>query len=329
MATQSQEFKAKSVDDAIAEGLTILGVTRDTVEIEIINKGSRGIFGIGSEPAVVRLTLRTASSSTAETTQLDDKNQVVAGQTEIAVAEQEASIDDHQEIIADHIVKDSEETADDTVSDAGTDHESDEEADIELGDAPEEANSAADNGESNDTHEYLNISEDEDDLAAMAADILDEMIHLMGFEADVTASWFEEEDDDFDNEDEEAVENRRKRYLRLDVEGTDLGALIGRRGETLENIQYLLRLMINQKIHQWKNIIVDVEHYKERRVNQLSQLAERMADQVARSGRSISLEPMPANERRIVHMVLRNHPDVFTESYGEGPRRKVHIVARD
>ena len=109
----------------------------------------------------------------------------------------------------------------------------------------------------------------------------------------------------------------------------ELGALIGRRGETLENIQYLLRLMVNQKIYKWKNIVVDIEHYKERRVAQLTQLANRMADQVASSGRSISLEPMPANERRIVHMVLRNHPDVYTESYGEGARRKVHILARD
>jgi spoIIIJ-associated protein len=184
----------------------------------------------------------------------------------------------------------------------------------------------------------LLTSASEDELATMAADMLSEMVHLMGFKAEVTATWQEEDADEDDDGDDSADEDqdtdekgeeRRKRYLHLDVEGTDLGPLIGRRGETLDNMQYLLRLMINQKIHQWKNIVIDVERYKERRLNQLRQLAERMAEQVARTGRAISLEPMPANERRIVHMVLRDHPDVYTESYGEGPRRKVHIFARD
>lgn len=77
-----------------------------------------------------------------------------------------------------------------------------------------------------------------------------------------------------------------------------------------------------------ENIVVDVEHYKARRVTQLIQLAERMAEQVARTGRAISLEPMLANERRIVHMTLREHADVYTESYGDGGRRKVHIFAK-
>lgn len=321
MATQSQEFKAKSVDDAITEGLTVLGVSRDAVEIEIINKGSRGIFGIGSEPAVVRLTLRVASSTT-ETPLSDD---------EIAIAE------DQQEALSDDIPKDTGETTSVVATDVSGDEEADSAVDepgtpFARDDSEDDDESEEnDDAEESDDNEFegLSAGEDDDDLAAMAADILDEMIHLMGFEADVTASWFEE-DDDFDDEDDQETEmSHRRRYLRLDVEGTDLGALIGRRGETLENIQYLLRLMVNQKIHQWKNIIVDVEHYKERRVKQLSQLAERMADQVARSGRAISLEPMPANERRIVHMVLRNHPDVYTESYGDGPRRKVHIFARD
>jgi len=155
------------------------------------------------------------------------------------------------------------------------------------------------------------------------------MVHLMGFEAEIQASW--QEDDAGEEQDEEQGEDAQAntgRYLLLDIEGTELGALIGRRGETLENIQYLLRLMVNQKIHQWKNIVVDVEHYKARRVTQLTQLAARMAEQVERTGRAMSLEPMPANERRIVHMALREHPGVFTESHGDGGRRKVHIVAK-
>jgi spoIIIJ-associated protein len=90
-----------------------------------------------------------------------------------------------------------------------------------------------------------------------------------------------------------------------------------------------VRLMVNQRIRQWKPIVVDVENYKERRISQLTQLAQRMAGQVIETGRAISLEPMPASERRIVHLALRDHPEVYTQSSGEGERRKVHIVARE
>ncbi|HRW04516.1 MAG TPA: RNA-binding cell elongation regulator Jag/EloR [Caldilineaceae bacterium] len=322
MATQ--EFKAKSIDEAIAEGLAVLGVERNAVDIEIINKGSRGIFGIGSEPAVVRLTLR----STAASEELSQQPDVVQKVEERSVSEEDEPSASLSNRTAAHPQENARLAAEDDVDD---DEFADDEADDSTVDMTENYDDQDDEYDSDDEFEELDVSVEEEDLAAMAADMLEEMIHLMGFKAEVTSSWFDEDDDDFDDDegDDEAVEERRTRYLRLDVEGTDLGALIGRRGETLENIQYLLRLMVNQKIHRWKNIIVDVEHYKERRVNQLTQLAERMAEQVARSGRAISLEPMPANERRIIHMVLRNHPDVYTESYGEGPRRKVHIFARD
>ena len=87
--------------------------------------------------------------------------------------------------------------------------------------------------------------------------------------------------------------------------------------------------MVNQQMKEWTNITVDVEQYKERRVEQLTQLAHRMAEQVATGGRAMSLEPMPANERRIIHIALRDHPAVYTESTGEGERRKVNIVPRE
>jgi spoIIIJ-associated protein len=104
--------------------------------------------------------------------------------------------------------------------------------------------------------------------------------------------------------------------------------LIGRRGETLNNLQYLVRLMVNQRLHRWKNIVVDVEGYRRRRMEHLAQLALRSAQQVAQTGRALALEPMPASERRIIHLTLRDHPDVITESSGEGERRKVQILPR-
>jgi len=116
--------------------------------------------------------------------------------------------------------------------------------------------------------------------------------------------------------------------LVLNITGDDLGALIGRRGETLRALQYLLRLMVSHRVKQWNDIIVDVENYRSRRSRSLESLAHRVADRVSKSGHAQALEPMPAYERRIVHIALRNHPHVTTQSVGEGERRKVTIVPK-
>jgi spoIIIJ-associated protein len=113
--------------------------------------------------------------------------------------------------------------------------------------------------------------------------------------------------------------------LVLNIVGDDLGILIGRRGETLRDLQFIARLIINRQLGVWPNLVVDVEGYKARRAESLSALALRMADQVRRSGHTVVLEPMPAHERRIIHLTLRDAPDVYTESTGEYEHRKVQI----
>jgi len=116
--------------------------------------------------------------------------------------------------------------------------------------------------------------------------------------------------------------------LALDLHGDDLGFLVGRKGETLAAIQHLVRLIVNKAIQRRIHLTVDVEGYKVRRENALKKLALRLADQATRRGRMVALEPMNAYERRIIHVTLRNHPTVLTESVGEGIRRKVTIVPK-
>jgi spoIIIJ-associated protein len=111
--------------------------------------------------------------------------------------------------------------------------------------------------------------------------------------------------------------------IALDIKGDDLGILIGRRGQTLSCLQYIVRLIIGNQMKAWVPIIVDVEGYKQRRYEALQALAGRMADQVKAKGVPFTLEPMPAYERRIVHLALAEHPDVTTQSTGEGEARKV------
>jgi spoIIIJ-associated protein len=114
----------------------------------------------------------------------------------------------------------------------------------------------------------------------------------------------------------------------LDVLGDDLGVLIGRRGETLAALQYVTRLIVSREMQRWVDLVVDVERYKVRRERSLRQLAERMAERVALSHQPVALEPMPPHERRIVHIALRDHPIVTTESVGRGDARKVTIIPR-
>lgn len=113
--------------------------------------------------------------------------------------------------------------------------------------------------------------------------------------------------------------------LVLNITGDDLGLLIGRRGETLNALQFVTRLMLNRQLRGRANILVDVEGYTVRREQSLRQLAQRMAEKVSRDGRTVYLEPMSAYERRIVHLALRDHPTVTTYSVGEGDSRKVTI----
>lgn len=116
--------------------------------------------------------------------------------------------------------------------------------------------------------------------------------------------------------------------ITLHVEGADeeaMGLLIGRRGETLRSLQFMVNLLVSRKVQRWPQIVVDVGNYRQRRQESLEGLARRMAERVRQSGRPLTLEPMGAYERRIVHLALRADPTVYTESTGEGENRKVVI----
>jgi len=162
----------------------------------------------------------------------------------------------------------------------------------------------------------LAIEVDEEDRAAeaeYASEVVTSLLDKMGIEASMTVS--QTEPDDLTGEVRSVI----------DVRGKDMGVLIGPRGETLNALQYVARLMTGHKLRQRTTFIVDVEGYRERREQSLASLAKRMADKAVRGGRPMTLEPMPPNERRIIHLTLRPDERVYTESTGEGRRRKVRI----
>jgi spoIIIJ-associated protein len=160
----------------------------------------------------------------------------------------------------------------------------------------------------------------EDEMIQVAVEILSEMVRRMGFDADVVP--VEEED--------LASEGRKHTVLNITARGddTDLSYLIGRKGEVLNSIQYLLRMMVSHRLKRWVDLAVDVNGYRSHRERSLVKLAHRVAEQVAQSGRGMALEAMPPRERRIIHLALRDHPDVITRSIGEGERRRVTVVPK-
>jgi spoIIIJ-associated protein len=244
---ESVEVSAKTVEEAIEHGLSQLGLTRDQVEVEVMNPGRSGVLGIGAEDAQVRLVA------------VPDKPLTDAGS---ALVEEEAGI------------------------------------------APTPS------------AEPVTKSEVPDpEIAQMATDLLQQLLDLMKVRAQVQTRM----GDDLAEEGEDPA-------LVLDVTGNDLGILIGRRGETLRALQYMTRLMLSRKLERWEPVVVDVESYRVRRRRSLRQLANRMADRVAFSQQQVVLEAMPPNERRIVHIALRDHPQVTTKSIGEGDNRKVTII---
>lgn len=116
--------------------------------------------------------------------------------------------------------------------------------------------------------------------------------------------------------------------IRVNVHGDEVGVLIGRRGQALDALQYLLNLSANRIQDDRRRIVVDVEGYRERREKTLARLATHLAEKVRRTGKSVALEPMTSQERRVVHMALQDNPFVVTHSEGTEPYRKIVISVR-
>lgn len=239
-AEQAVEVTGADVEAAIAAGLARLGVDRDAVEIDVLDEGSRGLFGLGGREARVRLTVKPYPAPAV----------------------------------------------------------------------PDEL--AAPAVPQPDTDFAL-----ESDDAGVARGVLVELLALMGVEGvqvDVQRA--------------EPVEGEQEPPLLLDVHGPDTDALIGRRGATLAALQHITRLIVGRELASWVHLVVDVDGFKARREQSLRRMAQRLAEQAVRTNRTVVLEPMPPHERRYVHLALRDHPGVTTQSVGDGDRRKVTIIPR-
>lgn len=164
----------------------------------------------------------------------------------------------------------------------------------------------------------MEMPETQSDIFEAAKDVLEKILDLMDIPASVAFS------DEFSVEDEEGNSSS----VGLNIEGEDLGILIGRRGQTMASLQHVVRLIMAQQNQIRIPIVVDVEGYKKRRCEGLRDLADRLAEQVKARKIPFTMEPMSAFERRVIHLALADSPDVVTESTGIGEGRKVVILPR-
>jgi len=273
----SLEVIAPSVEEAIARGLADLGLPEDAVDVEVLDEGARGLFGlVGSRQARVRLTIKE--------TQAGGEKPAEKGWTEPVV--EQAGLDE-------------------AISDL----------ELEAEAAPEDEAPASKPEPTMPAGREQ--TEDEQMALRIAREIVEDLLERMNVQAQVTARFGEPDD------------ARSRVPLLVEVHGDDLGILIGRKAETLNALQYVTNLIVGKELGRSVPLVVDVEGYRERRAREVRHLARRMAEQAVRTGRRQYLEPMPANERRLVHIELRDHPDVYTESSGEDPRRKVMIIPKE
>ncbi|MDP6647726.1 MAG: RNA-binding cell elongation regulator Jag/EloR [Dehalococcoidales bacterium] len=210
------EFSAKTVEEAIQRALEQLGVSREEVDVTVVEEGKPGILGLGSEPAMVRVTPLTAVP--------------------------------------------------------------------------------------------------QDDATEITKAVLEKLLVLMGVEGSITSQV------------ETVTEGTPS--VTVNIHGDDLGILIGRRGQTLSSLQYLVRLMVNLQTKSRAPIIVDIEDYKQRRYRVLEDFARQIAEQVKAQDRSFTFEPMSSFERRIIHITLADYPGVTTKSVGSGKERQVIVLPK-
>ena len=279
------EVIAPTVEEAIQQGLEQLGLTADAVSVEVLDSGSKGLFGLGGRQVRVRLTVNPPAGEEAAPASAPTREPAPAKRADSKPKTREPK--------------------------PRAEKKAPEKKPAEKKPAPKKEKAA----EPPAPKKVIERPEHDSVLEA-TEDVISKLIYHMGLTAQVSAHYDDTSTDD-------------RRVILVDVRGDDLSGLIGRHAETLSAFQHVASLIVGKQTQHWVQLIVDVEGYRSRREKQIRQLANRMADQVTKTGRKVTMEPMPSSERRVVHIELRGHPAVTTESTGEEPYRKVVIRPKE
>ena len=314
---KSIEASGKTVNDAINSGLAQLNVERSDVEIQVIEMGSPGLFGMFGKRAKVRLTVKEDNSA------LDIEMPVLSldgGSTRKPRPEKRKADKPKAEKPVE--VKKAEPEAE---APAAEPAEEGEKPTKKRRSRNRRRKSAAERAESAEAVaieaaepvEPAPVIEHEPFVATPADQLSETAQAAKGFLAGLTERMGVPVEI-------EVMESEEQ--LRMQMAGENMSLLIGRRGETLDALQYLTSLTVNRSREDYMRISIDTENYRAKREEALCKLAVRMAGRAKKSGKRVALEPMNPYERRILHSALQNDPDVTTHSEGEEPYRRVIIT---
>lgn len=281
---------AKTLDDAITEALIQLGATSDMVEYEVIEKGSAGFFGIGSKQAVVKAWRKKVEEPVVEEPKAEPKKEV--SKKEFAKKETEKK----EFVKKEHGKK--EHAKKEYVKKEAPVKKSHEEKPKTEEPKKEEALE----------REPQVLGKVEDSTIKACEVFLQDVLKAMDMEVKITSS--------IDNEG----------ALNINMEGENMGILIGKRGQTLDSLQYLTNRIANKNQEEYVRVKLDTENYRQRREETLENLAKNIAYKVKRTKKSVSLEPMNPYERRVIHSALQGDKYVSTHSEGEEPYRRVVVT---
>src|SRR6476620_9102337 len=317
--SEYREFTGKSVEEALKLAREAFGAELNDLDFEILNPGSRGVLGMCADPARIVAAPRAALGGTAPKREAaaaqplpppparpaDDRPREDRGPRRDERPRGDRPRDDRPREDRgprrdDRPRRDYRERA---PSRGGS-------ADLS---ASEAAEVAAARGSLAAERADLEASEASPEALAAGKAILERLMGHLGFDVRVEV---------------ETGETSRLNVVADGDEKEALGALIGRKGERLSALQHLVNLMLSKEMGTWTRVLVDVEDYRGRRERQLRELADRAAARVVETGKMLQLEPMSALERRWIHLSLRDHPGVATQSIGEEPNRRVVLVPR-
>ena len=282
-----REFTGKTVDDAIIEAATTLGIASSELDIEVVSKGSNGFLGLGAKPAVIK--------ARAKQEVKDDLEDMLAKAKKPGKTPKKTAAPKKQE----------EKT------------EAPKKENVKKTSEPKKSNPAEDyeypdfDDKKFEENENLEPAVIDDSIIDETKTYLEKLFAAMEMEVTIDIAL-----------------DKVTRTMSIDVEGPEMGIIIGKRGQTLDSLQYLISLFVNKKSETYIRVKLDTENYRERRRETLENLAKNISFKVKRSRRPFSLEPMNPYERRIIHSTLQNDRYVTTKSEGEEPYRKVVVYPK-
>lgn len=303
---RSTVISAKTVEECVNKALDKLQANRNEVNIEVINEAKQGFLGLfGAKDAVVRVSLKddvkekgtgdfvknilNSDSNSVETEQKEDTKVIKDKKIVEEVEETKSTEDDKEEIVEKSVEPAKPVEAEEVVE-------------------TEEAVKSEETEEEQEAESDVTIDRN-DELFITSKNFLKQMIEDMGIDCDI----------------ESRTEGNMIKFNIMCSEESDIGIIIGKRGETLDSLQYIVNLVTNRNSDTYIRVILDCNQYRSKRERSLQKLARRLADKAIQTGRDIKLEPMNPYERRIIHTYLQNDEKVNTFSQGNEPNRRVII----